>query len=407
MTKATTLDTTTTLDILEETILPLGVIRTDGGTQPRAGLIEEEVEEYAYHLRNEVVFPPVEVVYDGTDYYLTDGFHRLEAHKRADKTEIAARVSQGTREDAVWTSYRANITNGIRRNTADRQRAIVGALTHPHGAELTDRAIADHCGADPSTIAKWRKKLIAQGELPDPHQTQEEEPATPSPDQTRTLPASALSAPASASDPAPDDDEDAAALDAPTDPREASTDNDDQAQALTAQEAAGAVADDPAPVDIPALPEDLEAWGWTLEARDTGWQGVNGMRFIQTDVYPTPDAAIAAMWEMERAIGNVEAAEEQPADEPEEEDDPDAADLEPATDLAPAAEAPPLAERMEVALTVNLLGLMYQIASERWEAVAPGTDAWTAVPCDVDILETVGERLMAGPVREALGSVQA
>jgi hypothetical protein len=45
--------------------LPYGQIRTDGGTQMRAGVNEATAEEYADELRQGAVFPPVIVFHDG------------------------------------------------------------------------------------------------------------------------------------------------------------------------------------------------------------------------------------------------------------------------------------------------------------------------------------------------------
>jgi hypothetical protein len=59
-------------------------------------------------------FPPVTVFYDGADYWLADGFHRVTAALQADLKEIAADVHQGTREDAQWYSFSANKANGLR-----------------------------------------------------------------------------------------------------------------------------------------------------------------------------------------------------------------------------------------------------------------------------------------------------
>ena len=54
--------------------LQLNQIRTDGGTQPRAQLNYNTVTEYAESIEDGATFPPVEVMYDGSDYWLWDGF---------------------------------------------------------------------------------------------------------------------------------------------------------------------------------------------------------------------------------------------------------------------------------------------------------------------------------------------
>ena len=48
--------------------IQIGVIRTDGGTQPRASLNDGVLTECTELWRSGVKLPPVEVVYDGQHY---------------------------------------------------------------------------------------------------------------------------------------------------------------------------------------------------------------------------------------------------------------------------------------------------------------------------------------------------
>ena len=61
--------------------LNLAVIRIDGGTQARAKIDDDVVQEYAAHMRDGDQFPPITVFHDGSDYWLGDGFHRYFATK--------------------------------------------------------------------------------------------------------------------------------------------------------------------------------------------------------------------------------------------------------------------------------------------------------------------------------------
>ncbi len=106
-----------------------------------------------------VKFPPVTVFYDGTDYWLADGFHRVTAAQQADLKEIAADVHQGTREDAQWYSFSANKANGRRRSNEDKQRAVKAALQHAKAAGMSDRLIEKHAGVADVTVGEWRRKL--------------------------------------------------------------------------------------------------------------------------------------------------------------------------------------------------------------------------------------------------------
>jgi hypothetical protein len=93
----------------------IALIRRDGGTQPRAILDRPTISEYAFELRAGAQFPPVVVFHDGTDYWLADGFHRVEAAESIKMTQIAAIVRQGTIREAVLYSVGANATHGLRR----------------------------------------------------------------------------------------------------------------------------------------------------------------------------------------------------------------------------------------------------------------------------------------------------
>jgi transposase-like protein len=139
--------------------LALSKIRTDGGTQPRAALDLAIVEEYGIAMEDGAEFPPVDAFYDGTNYWLADGFHRCRAAWNAHLKEIAATVHQGTQEDAQWYSFSANKANGLRRTNEDKQRAVKAALKHPRSAGMSDNAVAAYLGVGHATVSEWRQKL--------------------------------------------------------------------------------------------------------------------------------------------------------------------------------------------------------------------------------------------------------
>jgi hypothetical protein len=146
--------------------IPMSRIRLDGGTQPRTALNFEVVEDYSAAMGAGAQFPPVAVFYDGTDYWLADGFHRVKAAYAAGHDTIECEVRQGRLEDAQWYSFSANKTNGLRRTTKDKQRAVKAALLHPNGAVLSDHQIARHVGVDQKTVTNWRHELQATEEIP-------------------------------------------------------------------------------------------------------------------------------------------------------------------------------------------------------------------------------------------------
>lgn len=141
------------------TMLPMSSIRTDGGTQPRATIDFNAVDDYMDAMLDGVKFPTVTVFYDGSDYWLADGFHRLKASMQAERDEVPVTIHQGTQQDAQWYSFSANKTNGLRRTNEDKQRAVKAALAHPAGVGKSDSAIAKHVGVSAPTVAAWREKI--------------------------------------------------------------------------------------------------------------------------------------------------------------------------------------------------------------------------------------------------------
>ena len=146
--------------------LRLDQIRIDGGTQPRVAINEGIVAEYADLYRSGVDLPPLTVFYDGTAYWLADGFHRFLANKRIDCEYVFAEVHQGTVQDAQWHSFGANAAHGLRRTNADKEKAVRAALAHPKGVGMSDRDLAQHVGVTNKTVGKYRSEMESTEEIP-------------------------------------------------------------------------------------------------------------------------------------------------------------------------------------------------------------------------------------------------
>jgi hypothetical protein len=144
--------------------LPLHSIRRDGGTQNRLSVDPGVVKEYAALMRCGTVFPPVEVRYDGTDYWLSDGFQRLSAAALANLATFQAVVRPGTKEDAQWDSFAANACHGCRRTAAETARVVQLALQHPAAKRLSNVQIAKHLQMPEPTLRRWRKKLSSSSD---------------------------------------------------------------------------------------------------------------------------------------------------------------------------------------------------------------------------------------------------
>lgn len=141
--------------------LSLGIpfVRIDGGTQIREKLDDAVVQEYAERMQDGAVFPPVIVVYDGENYWLADGFHRLHALKLLEREAIDCLVYEGTLRDAILVAVKANSTHGLRRTNADKRRAAVKLLEDEEWSKKSNRWIAETCGVSRQLVDLIRNEL--------------------------------------------------------------------------------------------------------------------------------------------------------------------------------------------------------------------------------------------------------
>jgi hypothetical protein len=74
------------------------------------------IRQYAALMMGGVALPPVTVWFDGDNYWLTDGFHRIASAEQLGYREIQAAIRLGSLSDAQWDSYSANSHHGLRRS---------------------------------------------------------------------------------------------------------------------------------------------------------------------------------------------------------------------------------------------------------------------------------------------------
>jgi hypothetical protein len=146
--------------------IPIELIVLHDDTQPRVKFTQEEIAaDYARMMVEGAEFPPVDVFFDGEEYWLADGYHRLMAAESLGWTEVDCTVHAGDLADAIWFSCSVNATHGLRRTREDVQLAIERALTHPKSASLTDRQIARHVGCSHPTVMAARQRMVATGKI--------------------------------------------------------------------------------------------------------------------------------------------------------------------------------------------------------------------------------------------------
>lgn len=149
--------------IEQRTVLALGVIRTDGGTQPRVTQDWTVIADYAQQMLDGAIFPPVIVYYDGEFYWLADGFHRYHAALQCEKDTIDVDVRLGSRRDAVLFSVQANSQHGLRRTNADKHASVEKLLNDPEWSMWSDNEIARRCGVSHPFVGKVREEMTCNG----------------------------------------------------------------------------------------------------------------------------------------------------------------------------------------------------------------------------------------------------
>ena len=141
-------------------------IRTDGGTQPRLELDQNLVKEYAEVMREGVVFPPVEVFHDGSEYWLVDGFHRYFGYKANGLTSIEAIVHTGTLREAQFYAWKANNKHGNRLKPEDIRAIIRIMLTDEEYSKWSNNHIAKELDVSSMTVGRVRVAMQEESKTP-------------------------------------------------------------------------------------------------------------------------------------------------------------------------------------------------------------------------------------------------
>jgi uncharacterized ParB-like nuclease family protein len=139
--------------------LNINSIIIDKGTQSRAAISEDTVTDYAEAMQAGDEFPPVITFFDGVEYYLADGFHRLHAVKRLGKTSIQADVRTGTLRDAILYSLGANRDHGLRRSNADKRKCVQTLLDDFEWGDLSVNEMARICGVSPQLVTAVKLEM--------------------------------------------------------------------------------------------------------------------------------------------------------------------------------------------------------------------------------------------------------
>lgn len=133
-------------------------LRIDGGTQQRP-IDEATVAKYKTMMTEGDKFPPMEVVYDGLDNWLWDGFHRFFAMMQMNLKETEVTITKGLQKDAVFFSYGANKIHGMPRGVGVAGEIVKKMLQNTDYSTMSFRQIAKHVGVTHPYVSKLAKGI--------------------------------------------------------------------------------------------------------------------------------------------------------------------------------------------------------------------------------------------------------
>lgn len=155
-------------------MLKLSEIRIDGGTQARASLDQATVMEYSEHMKEGAKFPSPIVFFDGSEYWMADGFHRYFAYKSNGALEINCDVKEGTQREAQFYAMGANGGRGLKWRSEDVKKIIATLLQDEEWGKMSASAIAKHVGVSVMTVSRVRHNLQSQQPVEDVEPDEEE-----------------------------------------------------------------------------------------------------------------------------------------------------------------------------------------------------------------------------------------
>ena len=121
------------------------------------------VSRYMDSIEEDSIFPPVEVVFDGKNYWLWDGHFRIQAYRELGKKTIRANITQGSFKDAIWLSFSEPSWHSFPRPKSTATKILFEKIfPDPVWSLECDHTIANLIGLSRSYISRCRRKYEAQ-----------------------------------------------------------------------------------------------------------------------------------------------------------------------------------------------------------------------------------------------------
>jgi uncharacterized ParB-like nuclease family protein len=129
----------------------------DPAVHVRAKTDQKRVEQYSIAYVAGDPLPAVDVFFDGTAYYVANGYHRVPARKKAGFDEILCNIRKGGKREAIL--FALGQDRNLPRSNADKVKAATQLLNDPEWRAWSDAVIGRLCDVTPQFIGKLGKKL--------------------------------------------------------------------------------------------------------------------------------------------------------------------------------------------------------------------------------------------------------
>lgn len=127
------------------------------------GLDEEHVARLLASLEDGGTIDEPVIVFEDKDkvLWLADGFHRVEAHRRANRKTIVAEIRIGAFDEALEYAEEANLKHGLNFSTEDKKQILFSRIDRGYKTndiewgKLSNSALASELGVNVDTIRRW------------------------------------------------------------------------------------------------------------------------------------------------------------------------------------------------------------------------------------------------------------
>lgn len=143
--------------------ISISKIVSDENIMPREHINHIYINNLVDDLETGAKFPPVDLFFNGKQYFIADGFHRLEVFKISGHNKIMSTVRKGNRRDALSFSCGVNSEHGLRRTNKDKKKAVFKMLNDSEWGTWSDGKIAQHCIVTQQFVSKLRRELTQNG----------------------------------------------------------------------------------------------------------------------------------------------------------------------------------------------------------------------------------------------------